>query len=271
MADYSKPENSIRGGFVVKPTGTNVGGGAVEPPRADELSAPTHNQVNDGTEAGHLAMTATWTGPKDLRQRKGRKLKLASIGIPKHLLDQADPLYSVCLKDAQKYRKYRARELCVAHGYVSAGANALLSSAALALAASRFVYAKVAETGEIGLLKLASQLADSARQNELTAWEMAAREGTARKKAAMSEVGMPWLKATPVVERNPDGTSKRGPGRPRKAVLVAQATEEANASAGASETKFSGQDSLPEPGGDLASWVAGVASVDAGKANRGGT
>jgi len=68
-------------------------------------------------------------------------------------------------------------------GEISAGVGAMLESAAMALAASRYLHSKGAETGDADLLKRASALANDARQNELAAWELAAREAAARPRA----------------------------------------------------------------------------------------
>jgi hypothetical protein len=112
------------------------------------------------------------------RASAGRKPKLALLGVP---ADATDPRYALALRRASRYRKRRCSELAVAHGYVSAGASSLIASAALALSASRFLYEIAAETGDAATLKQASALANDARQNELAAWELAARESGARK------------------------------------------------------------------------------------------
>ncbi len=132
---------------------------------------------------------------------RGRKNALAVIGLK---LDKADPAYDKCIKLADDYRKHRSRELVVVHGFVSAGVSSLLSTAALALAASRYLYERAGTDGEISLLITASKLADSARQSELAAWELCAREGVARKKSAAAQEKAPWL------------ITKEGPGRPQK-------------------------------------------------------
>lgn len=124
---------------------------------------------------------------------RNRKTKFALLGIGKEIVDKGDPRYARALLNANKYRKVRARELAVMHGFVSSGASALLASAALAIAASRFLYEKVAESGDIGLLGQASRLADSARQHELAAWEMSAREGQVKRRLDANNVSLPWM------------------------------------------------------------------------------
>lgn len=142
---------------------------------------------------------------------KGRKTQLACLGLSQKILREGDPRYRAALYQANKYRKTRMKELAALHGHVSAGAGALLASASLALAASRFLYERYAEGAELGggsleLLKLASGLADKARAAELAAWEMSAREGVLKRRTEASDAGVPWI-------QNIDGTDKAKPGR----------------------------------------------------------
>lgn len=142
---------------------------------------------------------------------KGRKTKLAAFGLNPTIIKEGDPRYAAALYQANKYRKTRMKELAQLHGHVSAGAGALLASASLALAASRFLYERYSEKPELGggeleLLKQAGVAADKARACELAAWEMSAREGVLKRRTAMAEQGMPWL-------QNVDGSDKAKPGR----------------------------------------------------------
>jgi hypothetical protein len=155
--------------------------------------------------AAKVASGGKWPGKG---QPKGRRSKLAVVGLSSEILDAGDPRYATAVRHAAAYRKQRARELCVSHGYVSSGASALLATAALAMAGSRFLYEKFAECADVSMLKLAARLADSARQNELAAWELASREGVAKKRSAMADQGIPWLAKV--------DEEKRRPGRPRK-------------------------------------------------------
>lgn len=149
---------------------------------------------------------------------KGRKTKLAAFGLNPTIIKEGDPRYAAALYQANKYRKTRMKELAQLHGHVSSGAGALLASASLALAASRFLYEQFAQkpvgddgmpnpySGNLECLKQASSLADKARAAELAAWEMSAREGVLKRRTAMAEQGMPWLQTT-------DGYDKAKPGR----------------------------------------------------------
>jgi len=147
---------------------------------------------------------------------KGKKTKLSIMTLHEDTLEKADKRYAECLKLADQYRKQRSREFMVSHGYVSSGVSSMLSTAALSLAASRYLYEKSAETGNLSLLIPASKLSTDARQSELAAWELCAREAKARKVAEANMDGLPWL-----VQKQ---EAKRGRGRPRKDTEVTHAT-----------------------------------------------
>mgnify|MGYP001587220004 CR=1 FL=1 len=151
----------------------------------------------------------------------GRKTKLAAFGLSPSIIKAGDPDYAKCLDQANKYRKIRMKELAQLHGHVSAGAGALLASASLSLAASRFLYQNAAQDGDPATLKQASQLADSARQCELAAWELAAKEGVLKRRQEASDAGMPWLLTG-------DGLAKAKTGRKSNAQRQAAALDVPN-------------------------------------------
>lgn len=96
-----------------------------------------------------------------------------------------DPAYAPFQRWGRRYAAHRRVELADAHGgTLSAGVGALIESAGVQLGASRFLAAKAAETADAAMFKQASALSIDARQNELAAWELAAREAQARAKAA---------------------------------------------------------------------------------------
>lgn len=84
----------------------------------------------------------------------------------------------------KRYAAHRRSELAAAHGgSISAGVGALIESASMQLASSRYLAAKGAASGDAAMMKTSSALANDARQNELTAWELAAREAKVRRGA----------------------------------------------------------------------------------------
>lgn len=158
------------------------------------------------------------TSTELFKPKRGRKTKLAAFGLSPSIIKAGTPEYASCLDQANKYRKTRMKELAQLHGHVSAGAGALLASASLALAASRFLYQDAAQDGDAATLKQASQLADSARQSELAAWELCAKEGVLKRRMAAADAGMPWMMAL-------DGGEKGKPGRKTNAERQSRDTD----------------------------------------------
>ncbi len=71
-------------------------------------------------------------------------------------------------------------ELQTAHGGVSHGVGAMLNAAAWLYAGGELAAELAAESGEVELFKAAASLTSTARQHELAAWELSAREAAAR-------------------------------------------------------------------------------------------
>lgn len=68
----------------------------------------------------------------------------------------------------------------VGGGFVGPGPSSIVQSSALALAASRYLYAQGTRTGDPKTFGFASRLADKSRMGLLTAHELCAREAQAR-------------------------------------------------------------------------------------------
>ncbi|MCA9594088.1 MAG: hypothetical protein KC776_12280 [Myxococcales bacterium] len=99
-------------------------------------------------------------------------------------VDKCSPDFRPFARWGARYGAHRRRELASAHGgEISAGVGAIIESAALAMAASRYLHVQASIKGEADLFKQAAQLAQTARQHELAAWELAAREAAARRDA----------------------------------------------------------------------------------------
>jgi hypothetical protein len=217
-----QPEDSVIGGFIRTRTDRSAGPSVqlIRGSRLSEASGTLQpSQARGVAEESQNASTGQPRASKWPSRSEGRKrkTKLAVMGIPTEALEGGDPRYARCVRLAAAYRKARVRELAVSHEFVSSGVSGLLATASLALASSRYLYELAAGGGvELdrlpGLLKSAQSLADSARQNELAAWELCARESQARRKMSMNSQQLPWL-----AEAQPE---KRGPGRPRKAKVV---------------------------------------------------
>ena len=147
-------------------------------------------------------------------------LKMGLYGMDPTIIGEGDRRYKAALLSANRYRRARQKELFRLHGHVSVGAAGMLAAASMAMAASRFMYERFALPEELGggdidLLKKAAQMADSARCNELAAWELAAREGQLRRHQEASHAVAPWL------HRTSDPSMKKR-GRPTKAMVLAR-------------------------------------------------
>lgn len=79
-----------------------------------------------------------------------------------------------------EWQRKRMAELQTAHGGVSHGVGAMLNAAAWLYAGGEFASELAAESGDIELFKQAASLTSTARQHELAAWELSAREAQAR-------------------------------------------------------------------------------------------
>jgi hypothetical protein len=165
--------------------GTGAGTPRVEVLPPDELppaSPATTDRSGRGPDGRFIA------GNGAARASKTRPSRYGSLVLG---LAKADPVYQTCARWGARYAAHRRAELAKAHGgELSAGVGALVESAGNALADSRYVRAKAAESGDPALFKLAASLATEARQCELASWELASREAQARPHSTRE---VPWL------------------------------------------------------------------------------
>ena len=108
-------------------------------------------------------------------------------------IETTSPEFKPFARWGARYGAHRRRELAKLHGgEISAGVGAIVESGAPAMAASRFLQWQASQTGDAELFKQSSQLAATARQHELAAWELAAREAKARPQRPED---LPWFRA----------------------------------------------------------------------------
>jgi hypothetical protein len=117
--------------------------------------------------------------------KAGRVSLVASLGLAGAAL-QAEA-FAPYRKKAASFRAAHCRELAaLAGGACGSGPSSMVASAALQLGMSRFLFDLAMGDGAPGskahleLVKTASKLADSSRQNLLAAYELAIREGKSR-------------------------------------------------------------------------------------------
>jgi hypothetical protein len=112
---------------------------------------------------------------------------------------QPDPIFRAFVAWGRRYACARRSELAQMHGgTLSTGVGTLVESAGLALAASRYISARGGETGDVQMLAQAARLSEQAKQLELSAWELAAREAKARPSSN------PWQWLTAPDDGDPD-------------------------------------------------------------------
>lgn len=103
----------------------------------------------------------------------------------------ADPEFQPYDEAALEYCQHRCSEIANAHGgAISAGVAALIETASMRLAASRYLWKRIAD-GDRNLLRDFGALCDKFRADELAAWELAARESKvhhARARAAHADI-----------------------------------------------------------------------------------
>lgn len=114
------------------------------------------------------------------------KLPRRSRFVPRALA--CDPKFEPHNRHRLEWQRARLAELAAAHGAVSRGVGAMISSAAWLYAAGEFAAEKGAAAGDPELFKTAASLTGTARQHELAAWELAAREAQAKPRNALADL-----------------------------------------------------------------------------------
>lgn len=173
-------------------TGHGKGAGVprVEVVPPDELPAcvPAPSQPLTGVERRQDGTIATPEAARALGRRgglvKAKRLRLArSLGLSAEVMESE--AFAPYRRAASAFRRHHTRDLAAqAGGHVGAAACSMVASAALQLAASRFLFDQAAMIGDPALFKAASQLSNDSRQNLLAAYELAVREAKARAEAA---------------------------------------------------------------------------------------
>jgi len=94
-----------------------------------------------------------------------------------------DPRFAQHNARRLELQRTRLLELQAAHGHESHGVGAMLNAAAWLYAGGEFASEQAAQSGDVELFKVAATLTSTARQHELAAWELCAREAKARPQA----------------------------------------------------------------------------------------
>lgn len=157
----------------------------VEPARADELPAGVPGPARPEATRDGAGRFVPGSGTSELARKGARAAhesrQLAALLGLWEVPD--DHPYAPYARLGREWRDSHMAELgaTVGGGEVGPGPAAIVSSAALQLAASRWLSDKGARDCDAKLLLEASKLADAHRQSLLAAHELAAREATARR------------------------------------------------------------------------------------------
>lgn len=145
-------------------------------PRADELPAgvraPEQAEAgNERTQSGRFtkgASTAQRKGGRALKNRTALSHKTGLNGL------LALPEFRPYLNQAKAFARHHVATLAngVGGGECDAGAASVVTTAALQLAASRYLFDRAAETGDADLFLKAAKLGDQSRANLLSAREL---------------------------------------------------------------------------------------------------
>jgi len=106
------------------------------------------------------------------------KLPRRSRFLPRKLA--CDPRFEPHNRRRLEWQRKRMAELQAAHGAVSHGVGAMINAAAWLYAGGEFASERAAETSDLEGFKSAATLTSTARQHELAAWELCARESKVR-------------------------------------------------------------------------------------------
>lgn len=100
--------------------------------------------------------------------------------LPGETVPEGSPM-AAALGYAEDFRDSHLAALAAsAGGHVGSGPASMVATAALQLAASRYLFAEGAKSGDAMTLKAASTIGNDSRQNLLAAYELAVREAKVR-------------------------------------------------------------------------------------------
>lgn len=161
------------------PAGVPAPSGALESP-GTALVRRVNGQVADRQSAAELGRL----GGLARAAKKARLRALECLGLKPVAGDLAGTL-GPFLDDAEEFAQHEVERLAqtVGGGHCGAAPASLVQTAALQLAASRYLYS----LGILDHLKLASSLGNDSRQNLLAAHELCAREAKARPQSSATD------------------------------------------------------------------------------------
>jgi hypothetical protein len=188
--------------------GSGAGMPRVEVLPADELPRGVPSNADEAcrtasTETGRFAV-GNRRSVLGGRSRQGQSRLASRLGLA--CLPDSDA-FAPYRRAAATYRRIQVAELAksIGGGHCGPGPASIVSSAALALAWSRFFSDEAARTGDSELAMRSARLGETSRQHLLAAHELCAREAKCRKDSApWSTIGLAeaWRLASIPSDRN---------------------------------------------------------------------
>ena len=163
--------------------GTGAGTPRVEVLPADELpeGVPVQARPPSPTDRGEGGRFA----PGNALARQGGRALAGKSRLTSRLGLSSLPegsAFAPYRRAAASFRRAQCAELarCIGGGVCGPGPSSIVASAALALAWSRYLADRAAETGDVETAMRAARLGETSRQHLLAAHELTAREAQAR-------------------------------------------------------------------------------------------
>lgn len=148
-------------------------------PDPEAVAPKVERDARGRVVAGASAAALARRGGQMQARRAGLRVALAAL-LPGDMVPDDAPM-AEAIRHAEQFRDVHLTTLAAsAGGICGPGPASMVASAALQLAASRYLFGQGARTGDAFILKTASGLANDSRQNLLAAYELAVREARAR-------------------------------------------------------------------------------------------
>lgn len=167
----------------VGPGESNTGELKVRTPKAETLSSVASDASNRAEQLATLPRT-------------GRRPKITSIGITKRSFRLMGPEGRSHFEMATRYYKSRCQSLYTNFGHVSEAVAVMVANSASQNAIARWYKNRAIAEEDMGqsghLIDRAIKYENSARQMELSAWEMCAREAKAYRELRDQGGGINW-------------------------------------------------------------------------------
>lgn len=163
---------------------TNTGELKVRAPKAKDLSSVAHDANKRAEQMAALPRT-------------GRRPKITSIGVTKRSFRMMGPEGRAHFEQATRYHRARCQTLYTNFGHVSESVALLVSNSATQNAIARWYINRGIEDGDDHLVDRGIKYQNAARQMELSAWEMCAREAKAFREVRDRQESIPWVDGTP--------------------------------------------------------------------------